>query len=214
MLLQWMWSTHRSAVQSSRSCGLCDRVRVAQRCEASCGLILSWCLRLVQRIEMTCDVAKKRSWAFRQHGLMHLRRVVKENPPKNIPTVVALLCGWCFIPAGRIEILVGVFWFLFWVLNFPRFYLRAEGGQGLLPWVYLTIYWRFLGRTGSGNKILFVRVPIPITQMDHRISAASLLGPVWVCEIQYTFLKTGSCSPIQCFGSMFLSKQFRTRQSK
>ena len=111
--------------------------------------------------------------------------------------------------------------------QFPKLLFESSGWAGSAALgLFDDLLENIFGRTGSGNKILFVswwvghpwfhfdRVPIPLTQMDHRISAAPLLGPVQVCEIQYTFLKTSSCSPIQCFGSMFLSKQFRTRQRK
>ena len=146
LALQLLWSTHRSAVQSSRSCGLCDRVRVAQRCEASCGLIFSRCLRLAQRIENDVWCCKEEIMSIPATWVHASEKGSKREPSNKYPTVVALLCRWCSIPAGRIEILGGGVWFLFWVRNFPRFYLKAEAGGsaalGLFDDLLANIFWK------------------------------------------------------------------------
>ena len=146
LALQLLWSTHRSAVQSSRSCGLCDRVRVAQRCEASCGLIFSRCLRLAQRIENDVWCCKEEIMSIPATWVHASEKGSKREPSNKYPTVVALLCRWCSIPAGRIEILGGGVWFLFWVRNCPRFYLKAEAGGsaalGLFDDLLANIFWK------------------------------------------------------------------------
>ena len=78
---------------------------------------------------------------------MHLRRVVKEKPSNKEPLVVGPLS-----PRAGSKSSLGCLTFIL-SAQFPKIYLKAAAGQGLLPWVYLTIYWRtFLEERGQATR--------------------------------------------------------------
>ena len=86
---------------------------------------------------------------------MHLRRVVKENPPINIPTIEPLVVGPLSPRAGSKSSL-GCLTFIL-SAQFPKILFENSGWAGSAALgLFDDLLENIFGRTGSGNKILFV----------------------------------------------------------